>query len=68
MKNNTDTIAKNVGSKIGKDIDKLVKRSQKLLAPLGLDIKIIYVTHELGSDPTSGLEMPGDKIDEYTPT
>jgi hypothetical protein len=66
MKNDIDTIAKNVGSKIGKDIDKLVKRAQKLLSPLGLDIKIIYVTHELGSDPTSGLTQPttpDDKID-----
>ena len=58
MNEEIDVVAKKVGTKIGKDIDRLVKRAQKLLAPLGLDIKIIYVTHEIGSDPTSGLKPP----------
>ena len=55
---NEDAVAKSVGAKIGKDIDKLVKRAQKLLLPLGLDIKIIYITHEIGDDPTSAVMTP----------
>ena len=65
MSQDIDAIAKKVGTKIGKDIDRLAKRAQKLLEPLGLDIKIVYITHEIGSDPTSGLktQKPFDKID-----
>lgn len=58
MNEDIDVVAQKVGAKIGKDIDSLVKRAQRLLSPLGLDIKIIYVTHEIGSDPTSALVQP----------
>lgn len=52
-----DQLAIAAGDKIGKDIEKITKKAKKLLKPLGLDIKIMYVAHEIGTDPLKDLSQ-----------